>query len=226
MWLTCEFDLLDHVQVLVEQHDRRQSADRSLHGQELAELVAGLIEQRLRAREFNGGRDGIGSRELRVLADIGVGNDQRVFDQRMRLLREQPVEPAVERDACHHRHQDRRRGGDDRKQGNDPHVQPRSGPATAAGLEHPPHLPANQSDQERDGHRIGEEKRDHDLMGRSNRREPGQHHEGREGRQQRQNDYENADRTHDPGRWGRSGSCEFGLADLCHQLNAPNQITR
>ena len=214
MWLTCELDLLDHVQILVEQHDRRQSADRSLHGEELAELVAGLIEQRLRAREFNGGCDGVGSGELCVFADIGVGNDQRVFDQGVRLLGEQPVEPAVERDTCHHRHQDRRCGRNDGKQSNDPHVQPRSGPATAASLEHPPHLPANQSDQERDGHRIGEEKRDHDLMGRSNRREPRQHHERREGRQQGQNDYENAYRTHDPGRWSRSRSCEFGLADL------------
>ena len=68
--------LIDHVEVLVEQHDRRQSADRGLNRQELMELLARLIEQRLGAREFDGDRDAVGAHELHVLAHIGVGDDE------------------------------------------------------------------------------------------------------------------------------------------------------
>ena len=166
-------DLLDDVEVLVDQHHCRQSADRSLCGQELTELVARLVVERFRARKLDGGRNGIGARELRVLAHIGICHDERVLDERMRLLREQAIEPAVERHACHHRDQDRRCGGDDREQRHDPHVQARGGTATTPSLDDPPHLAADQADQQRDGHRVDEQESDDDLVGRRNRGEAG-----------------------------------------------------
>ena len=103
-----------------------------------------LVEQRLGARELDGDRDGLGARELRVLAHIGVRHDQRVLDQRAVLLREQAVETAVERDAGDHRDQDRRHRGDHREQRDDAHMQARGGAAAAAGLQHPPDLAPDQ----------------------------------------------------------------------------------
>ena len=173
--------LLDHVEIAVDHHDRRQAADIGLGGEELPELLAVLIEQRLGARHLDGGGDAVGAQELRVLAHIGVGDDQRILDQRLGLPREQPVEPAIERDARHHRHQDRRDRGDDREQADDAHMQPRGRPSPPAGLHDAPDLPRADRDQERDGDRVGERAaRPPPRWFRRDRGEVGQHQEGRE----------------------------------------------
>ena len=113
------------------------------------ELVARLIEQGLGARELDGDGDRVGARELRVLAHIGVGDDQRVLDQRLRLLREQAVEAAVERHARDDGDQDRRDRGNDGEQRHDAHMQPRRRAPAPARLHHPPDLARDDQDEER-----------------------------------------------------------------------------
>ena len=135
----------------------------------------------------------------------------------MRLLGEQAVETAVERHARDHRDQDGRRGGNHREQSDDAHVQAGGRSAPPPGLNHPPHLAPDQPDEKRDRDRIDEKESDDDLMGRCDRREAGEHHEGGEGRQERENDRKYANRTRNPRRTrrGRTGH-ELGLADLRH----------
>ena len=137
-----------------------------------------MIEQRFGAGKLDSDGDGVGADELHVLAHIGVGHDQRVLDQRMGLLREQPVEAAVERDAGDHRHQDGGHRGDDGEQGDDAHVQSRRRAAAPPRLHHPPHLARNDEDEQEHGAGVDGEEKDHDLVGRHDRGEAGEHHEG------------------------------------------------
>ena len=205
--------LLDHVEVAVDHHDRRQAADVGLGGEELPELVAVLIEQRAGARHLDGGGDAVGAQELGMLAHIGVRDDQRVLDQRLGLPRKQLIEPAVERDARHHRDQDRRNRRHHREQGDDPHMQPRGGPAAAARLHDAPDLAGHGGDQKEHRHRIGEQEGDHHLVVGLDRREVGQHHEGRERRQERQRHRAKADRARQPA--GRRGGARHDLGCGC-----------
>ena len=76
-------------------------------------------------------RDGLG-----VLADIGVGDDQRLLDHGARARREETVEAAIERGAGDHGDEDGRNGGDHGEQADDLHVQPRAGRAAPARLDH------------------------------------------------------------------------------------------
>ena len=104
--------LIDDVELVVQHRDRGQSPDCGLCLQELVELLAVLIEQRLGARHFDRRCNGVGADELGLLAHIGFRHDQRVLDHRAGLRREQAVEPAVERHARDDRDQDRRHRGD------------------------------------------------------------------------------------------------------------------
>ena len=176
--------LIDHVEILVQHHHHRQAADAGLGIDELVELRAILIEHRFCARQLDRGRDDVGAHDLGVLAHIGFRHDQRILDQRMGLPREQPVEPAVERDARDHRDQDRGNRGNQRKQGDDAHMQPRRRPATPARLQDAPDFPADERQQQKNREGIHQQQREHDLMGRQNRREIGKHHKGRKRRQQ------------------------------------------
>ena len=88
------------------------------------ELLARFVEHGLGAGELDRGGDGLGAHELDLLAHIGVGDDQRILDERLSLLREQPVETAVERHAGDHGDQHRGNRGDDGEQGDDAHMQP------------------------------------------------------------------------------------------------------
>ncbi len=213
-------DLVDDLEVLVEQHDPGQPADRRLHRKELMELVARLVEQRLGARELNGDGDGIAAHELHVLSHISVGDDERILDQRVGLLREQPVEAPIEGDARHHRHQDRRHCCDDGEERHDPHMQPRCGAAAPSRLHNAPDLAADDQHQEEHGERIGRQERAHHGIGRRDRREVGEHHESDERRQQRDCDCAHPQRAGDPARRRRRPSaCQFGrrgLTDVRH----------
>ena len=99
-----------------------------------------LVEHRLGARELDRGRDDVGAHDLGVLAHIGFRDDQRILDQRLGLLREQPVEAAVERHAGHHGDQDRGHRGDHREQRDDAHMQPRRGAPAPPRLHDAPDL--------------------------------------------------------------------------------------
>ena len=188
--------------------------------------VAVLVEHRLGARQLDRGRDDVGAHDLGMLAHIGLGDDQRVFDQRLGLLREQAIEPAVERDARDHRDQDRRHRGDQREQRDDAHVQPRAGPPAPARLQDAPDFPPDERQQKKDRERVHQQEREHDLVGRQNRREVGEHHEGRERRQQRQPTPRSADKPRQPTGRRRRGGREFGrsdLADVRHEVESTNR---
>ena len=107
---------------------------------------------------------------------------------RLGLLREQPVEAAVERHARDHRDQDRRHRRDHREQARrSAHAAaPRRGRGAAPA--HTPDLARDDHDEQKDRDRVDQEQRDDDLVGRRDRREPGQHDEGHERRQQRERD--------------------------------------
>ena len=186
------------------------------------ELLARLVEQRLGARKLDRGSDAFGAHELHLLAHISVGDDQRVLDERLRLLREQPVEAAVERHACNDGYQHRRNRSDNREQGNDAHVKSRRGAPAAPRLHNTPDLARNDHNEQKDRDRVGQEERDHDLMGRRDRREPGQHEEGDQRRQQRERNGREAKRPREPCRRGRRGSGRQlgggGLTDVSHQV--------
>jgi hypothetical protein len=170
-------DLIDDVEILVEQHDRRQSADGGLDREELMELVARLVEQRLGARKLYRGGDALSAHELDLFAHVSVGDDQRVLDERLRLLGEQPVKAAVERHACNYGYQNCRNSSDNREQSNDANVKSRRCAPATPRLHNPPDLARNDHNEKKDGDRVGQEERDHDLVCWRNRREPGQHEE-------------------------------------------------
>ena len=99
---------------------------------------------------------------------------------------EPAVEAAVERDAGDDRDQDRRDRRDHREQADDAHMQPRAGAAAPARLHDVPDFAADDADQQQRRERVDRQHGDDDLMGRRDRRQPGEHHEGDGGRQQRQ----------------------------------------
>ena len=74
----------------------------------------------------------------------------------------------------------------------DAHVQACRGAARAARLHHLPDLAGDDADQQQHRRRVGEQQRHHDVVGRQDRREIGEHDEGEEGRQQREADRDRA----------------------------------
>ena len=186
--------------------------------------VAILIEHRFCARQLDRGRDDIGANDLGMLADVSLRHDHRIFDQRLSLLREQTVEPAVERDARNHSDQNRGNRGDQRKQGDDAHMQPRRRPAAPARLQNAPNFPADKCQQQKNREGIHQQQREDDLMGRQNWREIGKHHKGRKRRQQRERHRDRANKPPQPTRRWRRGGGEFGrsdLADVRHEVRVP-----
>ena len=92
------------------------------------------------------------------------------------------------RDVGDDRHQHRRQHRDDREQADDLDVQPRRRPAAPPGLHHLPDFADDDADQQQDGRRIDQQEGIDDLARRLDRGQAGQHHEGQEGRQQRERD--------------------------------------
>ena len=226
LWLSCASAWSIDVEILVQDHDHREAADVGLGIDELVELGAVLVEHRLGARQLDRGPDDVGAHDLGMLANIGLGDDHRVFDQRLGLLGKQAIEPAVERDARHHGDQNRRHRRDQRKQRNDTHVQPCRGPPTPACLQDAPDFPPDERQQKKDRERVHQQEREDDLVGRQNRREVGEDHESRERRQQRHRHRDRADKPRQPTGRRRRGGREFGrsdLADVRHEVESTNR---
>ncbi len=116
--------LIDDIGVAIEHHDRGKPADAGLEVHEFVELLAVVVEHRFCARELDCDRDGVGTHDPGLLAQIGFRHDQRILDHSFGRFGEQPVEAAVERHAGDDGHQDRRHRGDDRKQRDDAHMEP------------------------------------------------------------------------------------------------------
>ena len=194
------------------------------------ELLARLIEHRLCARELDGDGDAVAAHELALLAHIGVGDDHRILDHRLHLLREQAVEAAVERHARDHGNQDRGDRGDDGEQGDDAHVQPRRRAPAAPRLHDPPHLAPDDQDEEKNRDALAASNETHDLVGRRDRGEAPEHDEGDERRQEGERDGPKTQRPRHPSgcrRCGCSGQISGGgLADVGHQLVSPQTGTR
>ncbi len=172
---------LDHRGVGADDDRGREPAHPRLRREELLEALALAVEQRLGARHVERHRHDVAADHAGLVLQIGVGDDQRVLDDRPRAGREQPVEAAIEGDAGDQRDKNGRNGGDHREQRDDADVQPRRGPAAAARLHHQPDLAADDAEQQEHRQRVGEQQRDHDRVGRRDRCEIGQHHEGRKG---------------------------------------------
>ncbi len=169
-------------------HRGRQVAQRGLGGEELAEPVAVLLEQRLGTGHVDRHRVGVGPDRLGVLADIGVRHDERVLHHRAGAGRKQLVEAAVERHARDHRDQDGRQRGDDREQRDDLDMEPGRRPAPSPRLDDVPDLAPDDAEEQQHRERIHAEQRDDDIIGRIDRGQAGENDEGRECRKQRHAD--------------------------------------
>jgi hypothetical protein len=89
-----------------------------------------------------------------VVAQVRFGDDERVFDGRACARGEQSVEAAIERDARDNRDENRRYGGNDRKQSNDPDMQSRGGATAASRLYDLPYLAQDDAQQQQHRHRV------------------------------------------------------------------------
>ena len=172
--------------VFIEDDRGGETAHGGLEGQKLRQLVGSWSKTGLSRAKVDGHHHDVGAHDLRVIAQIGLGDDQRILDGRARAGRKQPVEAAIERDAGYDRHQDRRRRGDDREQADDAHVQPRGRAPGTARLHHLPDFAHDDAEQQQHRRRVHQQQRDDDVVSRRNRRQVGQNDEGGEGRQQRQ----------------------------------------
>ena len=146
-------------------------------------LLGLIVEERLVARKIDRHHHQVGEHDLCVVAQVGLGNDQRILHRRARARRKQTVEAAVERDACNDRDEDGGRRRDDREHSDDTHVQPRTGAAGTTRLHDLPDLAGDDAEQERNRHRIGEQQRHDDVVTRRDRREVGEDDEGDERRE-------------------------------------------
>jgi hypothetical protein len=97
----------------------RQAANSRLRGEELLEPFALRIEQRLGASDIERHRHDVATDQLGMLLEISIGDDYRILDDRAGSCGEQPIETAIQRDAGHHRHQNRWHRRDDGKQAYD-----------------------------------------------------------------------------------------------------------
>ena len=185
----------EDVAVLVDDHRARQVARRRVRREQSAEALAVLIEQRPRPRNVVGHADDVAADQLGMLVDISIGHDQRVLDHRAGAHREQAIEAAVDGDVGDDRHQDGRQHRDDGKQADDLDVKPRGGPAAPTGLDHLPHFAGDDPQQHQHGGAVDEKERDDDLVGRLDRRQAREHHEGQERRQQGETDRERSQKA-------------------------------
>ena len=167
----------------MDDHRRGKAARSRLCCKEFLETLAIGIEHRLGAAEVEGHGHDLAADRLRVLADISIGDDERLLDHGARAGREEPVEAAIERRAGDHRYQHGRNGGDDGKKPDDLHMQARGGIAAPARPHDHPDFPADDREQEQPRRQIGQQKFDDNFMNRRNRRQAGHHDEGRRRRQ-------------------------------------------
>ena len=163
----------------MDDHRGGKAARGRLRCEEFLETLAIGIEHRLGAAEIEGHGHDLAADRLRVLADISVGDDERLLDHGAGAGREEPVEAAVERRTGDHRHEHGRNGGDDGEQPDDLHMQARGGIAAPARPHDHPDFAADDREQEQSRRQIGQQKLDDDFMNRRNRRQAGHHHEGR-----------------------------------------------
>ena len=77
-----------------------RSAPGGLPGEELPELFAVLVEQRLGATEIVRHGHDLAANDCGMLAHIGIGDDQRLLDHGARARREEAVEATVKRRAA------------------------------------------------------------------------------------------------------------------------------
>ena len=96
----------------------------------------------------------------------------------------------------------------------DAHMQPGAGAAAAARLHHLPDLAHDDAEQQQHRHRIGEQQRDHDVVGRQERGQVGKDDEGDKGRQQSQADRDRAEHPRFRPLGRRMGERGFGAGSL------------
>ena len=121
-------------------------------------MFAVLIEQRLGPADVVAHRHILAADVGGVLGHIGIGHDQRLFDHGARPCRKETVEPAIERRRGHDGDKNGRNRRDHRKQADDLNVQPRAGPAAAAGLDDDKDFATDYGEQEQAGNRIAKQK--------------------------------------------------------------------
>ena len=186
-----------------------------LRGEEFLELVAVLVEHLPGAAEIEGHGQNLAADRLGVLADIGVGHDQRLLDHGAGARREETVEAAIKRRRGDHRDEDGRNGGNHGEQADDLHVKPRAGVAAPARLDHYPYFAADDGKEENSGRGVAEQELDHDLVHRRDRGKAGKHQEGRGRGKQRDADRERPDQARGHGHRGGSGRVEGDGGHRC-----------
>ena len=222
-----EIRALDDRQVAADHQRMGQAADRRLRLEELAESLAILIEQRSRPPDVIGHRQDVAANHRGVLAQIGLGNGQRVLDHGPRACGEPAIEPPLERDAGDDRQQNGRDRGNDREQPDDAHVQLGAGAPAPPRLHDLEDLVGDDAEQHEHHRRVAQQHPHHDIVGRHHRGQAGEHQKGHDGGEQGQAD---GDWPHDPdcepGRRaaGFDGLREDGLFDARHGACGPAEL--
>ena len=114
---------LDRRTVGLDDNGGREIAAGGLRGEEFAELIAILIEDRLGAAKVVGHGQNLAADRLGVLVHIGVRDNQRLLDHGARARREETVEAAIERRRRDQGDKNCRHRGDHREQADDLDVQ-------------------------------------------------------------------------------------------------------
>ena len=179
----------------MDHHRGRKAARGRLRGEELLEALAIGVEHRLGAAEIERHGHDLAADRLCVLAHIGVGDNQRLLDHGARAGGKETVQTAVERGAGNHRDQHGRNGGNNGEQPDDLHVQARGRVAAPARAHDRPYFAADDGEQEQTRRQVGQQELDDDFVNRRDRRQPGEHHEGRGRRQQRDTDSDCSDQA-------------------------------
>ena len=202
----------DHVPLGIDHGDERQVAQARLSQHEIAPglIITGIHRAgRGRIVEVLRHVDDVGPNDLTMLGDVGVGDIQRVGDDRPRARGKPVVQRAREggrRSKCQ---QQRRQRRDQREQQDDPDVHPRAREPRAPGAPQAISLSADHGQHGDDQHHVDHQHQQHDVIARGDGRQPGQDKVGRETRDEREDD----DREAKPeGARARSRQTRFGYA--------------
>ena len=202
------------VRRLDDPHHRQPERGRP-RGDELVEPAPIDIEDRPGSREVVGEDADFARQALALAGRVGVGDLDGFEDDVAHLLGEPGLEAPLQGHRCDERDEDRRQGGDEAEQADDPPVQPRRRrpgeprPNEALGL------PRYHADEKQDEEAVQPEDRQDDLVRRDDRGRAGENEKRRERRPQRRDDRQRADPARAAGlRLQDAGVLAAALVDL------------
>ena len=202
------------VRRLDDPHHRQAERGRP-RGDELVEPAPIDIEDRPGSREVVGEDADFARQALALARRVGVGDLDGVEDDVAHLLGEPGLEAPLQGHRCDERDEDRRQGGDEAEQADDPHVQPRRRRPGEPRPDEALGLPRHHADEKQDEEAVQPEDRQDDLVRRDDRGRAGEDEKRRERRPQRRDDRQRADPARAAGlRLEDAGVLAAALVDL------------